>query len=147
MNLTKKSSYGLIAALELAHGSDSEPQSASRIAERYSLPVSFIEKILHELRRAGLVSSKQGRSGGYYLAQAPDDISVRNVLEALGESLDLVGCLKSNANCELTDCCPTKGAWTVIDERVKSLLDSLSLQSLVDSKLDLTPAESRDTNA
>ena len=147
MNLTKKSSYGLNAALELALGSNSEPQSASRIADRYSLPVSFIEKILHELRRAGLVSSKQGRSGGYYLAQAPDDISVRNVLEALGESLDLVGCLKSNANCELTDCCPTKGAWAVIDERVKSLLDSLSLQSPVDSKLDLTSAESRGTNA
>jgi len=147
MNLTKKSSYGLIAALELAHSSNSEPQPASRIAERYSLPVPFIEKILHELRRAGLVSSKQGRSGGYYLAQAPDEISVRNVLEALGESLDLVGCLKSNANCELTNCCPTKGAWTVIDEQVKSLLDSLSLQSLVDSDLEPPHTEISESNA
>lgn len=136
MNLTKKSSYGLIAALELAHASETAPQSATRIAGRYSMPVSFIEKILHELRRAGLVSSKQGRAGGYYLARSPEDISVRNVLEALGESLDLVGCLKSDSNCELTDCCPTKGAWQHIDNRFKSLLDSLSLQSLLHSELE-----------
>ncbi|MFC2078732.1 RrF2 family transcriptional regulator [Candidatus Bipolaricaulota bacterium] len=136
MNLTKKSSYGLIAALELAAASDASPQSASSIAERYSLPVSFLEKILHELRHAGLVSSKQGRTGGYFLARAPGDISVRDVLEALGESLDLVGCLKSDSNCGLTDCCPTQGAWRHIDHRFKDLLDSLSLQSLLLSELD-----------
>ena len=133
MNLTKKSSYGLIAALELAAASDMSPQSATRIAERYSLPVSFIEKILHELRQAGLVSSKQGRTGGYFLARSPGNISVRDVLEALGESLDLVGCLGSEAHCELTGCCPTKGAWRHIDSQFKGLLDSLSLQSLLHS--------------
>ena len=138
MNLTKKSSYGLIAALELAAASDRAPRSATSIAERYSLPVSFIEKILHELRHAGLVSSKQGRAGGYFLARSLADISVRNVLEALGESLDLVGCLKSSSHCELTDCCPTKGAWRHIDHQFKSLLDSLSLQSLLHSESEPT---------
>ena len=136
MNLTKKSSYGLIATLELAAASDTSPQSATRIAERYSLPVSFIEKILHELRHAGIVSSKQGRTGGYFLARAPEDISVRNVLEALGEPLDMVGCLRSSSHCDLTDCCPTKGAWQHIDQQFKSLLDSLSLQSLLRSELE-----------
>ncbi|MBE0635887.1 Rrf2 family transcriptional regulator [Candidatus Bipolaricaulota bacterium] len=138
MNLTKKSSYGLIATLELAHASEAAPQSASSIAEQYSLPVSFIEKILHELRHAGLVRSKQGRTGGYFLARPPQDISVRDVLEALGESLDLVGCLNSASHCGLTDCCPTQGAWRHIDTRFKRLLDSLSLQSLLHSE-DLTP--------
>jgi Rrf2 family iron-sulfur cluster assembly transcriptional regulator len=135
MNLTKKSSYGLIAALELAHHSEAKPQSATSIAEQYSLPVSFIEKILHELRHAGIVSSKQGRSGGYFLARSPEKISVRDVLEALGESLDLVGCLNSESHCELTNCCPTQGAWRHIDTRFKGLLDSLSLQSLLHSEL------------
>jgi len=133
MNLTKKSSYGLIAALELAHHSETSPQSAATIAVHYSLPVSFIEKILHELRLAGIVRSKQGRAGGYYLARSPERISVRDVLEALGESLDLVGCLNSETHCELTDCCPTQSAWRHIDTRFKGLLDSLSLQSLLRS--------------
>jgi len=137
MNLTKKSSYGLIATLELASASNASPQSAVSIAKRYSLPASFIEKILHELRHAGLVSSKQGRAGGYFLARSAKDISVRNVLEALGESLDLVGCLKSGSHCDLTNCCPTKSAWQQIDNQFKDLLDSLSLESLLHSKLEL----------
>jgi Rrf2 family iron-sulfur cluster assembly transcriptional regulator len=135
MNLTKKSSYGLIAAIELASASSTSPQSATSIAERYSLPVSFMEKILHELRQGGLVNSKQGRTGGYFLARPASDISVRNVLETLGESLDLVGCLGSESHCDLTDCCPTQGAWRHIDLRFKRLLDSLSLQSLLESDI------------
>lgn len=141
MNLTKKSSYGLIAALELAHNLETTPQSATSIAEQYSLPVSFIEKILHELRHAGIVSSKQGRSGGYFLARSPEKISVRDVLEALGESLDLVGCLNSATHCDLTDFCPTQRAWRHIDTRFKGLLDSLSLQSLLQSDLDFSDSQ------
>lgn len=132
MQLTKKSSYGLIAALELAGEPSGEPLSASSIADRYSLPHSFVEKILHQLRQAGLVTSTQGRHGGYRLARSPRRITVRQVLEALGESLDLVGCLGSGTPCELTSICPTKGAWAQLDGRFKEMLDSLSLGDLID---------------
>ncbi len=131
MQLTKKSSYGLIAALELAGEATEEPLSASTIADRYSLPRSFVEKILHQLKQAGLVSSTQGRKGGYRLAQNPHQITVRQVLEALGESLDLVGCLGPGTPCELTQICPTKGSWERIDHRFKEMLDSLSLGDLI----------------
>jgi len=131
VQLTKKSSYGLIAALELAGEATEEPLSASTIADRYSLPRSFVEKILHQLKQAGLVSSTQGRKGGYRLAQNPHQITVRQVLEALGESLDLVGCLGPGTPCELTQICPTKGSWERIDHRFKEMLDSLSLGDLI----------------
>jgi len=136
MHLTKKSSYGLIAILELANASEDAPRSASQIAKQYSLPASFVEKIFHELRTEGLICSKQGRAGGYYLAKPANDITVREVLESLGESLDLVGCLSGEANCDLDHCCPTQGAWRQIDHRFKTMLESLSLQSLVQSTLD-----------
>jgi Rrf2 family protein len=131
VQLTKKSSYGLIAALELAGEATEEPLSASTIADRYSLPRSFVEKILHQLKQAGLVSSTQGRKGGYRLAQNPHQVTVRQVLEALGESLDLVGCLGPGTPCELTQICPTKGSWERIDHRFKEMLDSLSLGDLI----------------
>ena len=134
MQLTKKSSYGLIAALELASSAAEGPLSASAIADRYSLPHPFVEKILHQLRQAGLVSSTQGRKGGYRLAQSPNRITVREVLEALGESLDLVGCLGPGTPCELTQICPTKGAWARIDRRFKEMLDSLSLGDLIENE-------------
>ncbi len=136
MQLTKKSSYGLIAALELANDPEEGPLSASAIADRYSLPHSFVEKILHQLKQAGLVSSTQGRRGGYRLATPPDRITVRQVLEALDESLDLVGCLGPGTPCELTQICPTKSAWERIDQRFKEMLDSLSLGDLVECEED-----------
>jgi len=131
MHLTKKSSYGLIAILELAGASDDSPIPASAIAERFTLSASFVEKILHELRQAGLVTSRQGRSGGYLLARGPAKISLRQVLEALGESLDLVGCLHPGAHCDLTVICPTKGAWRKLDAQFKGMLESMSLADLL----------------
>jgi Rrf2 family iron-sulfur cluster assembly transcriptional regulator len=133
VQLTKKSSYGLVAALELAGEAAEEPLSASAIAERYSLSHSFVEKILHQLKQAGIVSSTQGRKGGYRLARSPHRITVRQVLEALGESLDLVGCLGPGTPCELTQICPTRGAWERIDHRFKEMLDSLSLGDLIEN--------------
>jgi len=133
VQLTKKSSYGLIAALELAQAPPESSVSAAAIAHRYSLPLPFVEKILHRMRKGGLVRSKQGRGGGYSLARNPRDISLRQLLEALDESLDLVGCLSPGAHCELTVVCPTKKAWAKLGQRFKRMLDSLSLEDLLES--------------
>ena len=130
MQLTKKASYGLIAAVELARAPADTPRSAAWIADRYNLPVAFIEKILHQLRRAGLVASRQGRGGGYTLHLEASRVSVRRVLEALGEGLDLVDCLGGETSCRLTGNCPTKDAWRTINDRFRDLLDGISLADL-----------------
>jgi len=130
VHLTKKASYGLIATFELARSPDSVPVSAGAIAARYGLPAPFVEKILHRLKQSGLVVSQQGRAGGYALAEDPKRISVRRVLAALDEPLDLVGCLGEEPCCELTEICPTKPAWGMINRRFHALLDSLSLHDL-----------------
>lgn len=130
MQLTKKASYGLIAASELARSGADACLSAAAIADRFGLPAPFVEKILHELKQSGLVASKQGRSGGYTLSRPAEEITLRHVLEALDESLDLVGCLGTGECCELTEICPTKPTWTLINDRFLRLLDSLSLADL-----------------
>jgi Rrf2 family protein len=130
VQLTKKASYGLIAAVELARAPANTPRSAAWIADRYDLPVAFIEKILHQLRRAGLVASRQGRGGGYTLPTEARRVSVRRVLEALGEGLDLVDCLGQATSCRLTGVCPTKDAWRTINDRFRDLLDKISLDDL-----------------
>jgi Rrf2 family iron-sulfur cluster assembly transcriptional regulator len=136
VQLTKKASYGLIAAVELARAPEGTPRSAVWIAEQYDLPVAFIEKILHHLKRAGLVTSRQGRGGGYILELPADRVSVRRVLESLDECLDLVDCLDGGTSCRLTGVCPTKGAWRTINERFRDLLDTISLAELRDGSSD-----------
>ncbi|MEW5825660.1 MAG: Rrf2 family transcriptional regulator [Candidatus Bipolaricaulota bacterium] len=130
MHLTKRASYGLIAAVELARAAPGEPVSAAWIAERYGLPAPFIEKILRRLRQTGVVTSRQGRGGGYALAEPPAALSVRRVLEALGERLDLVDCLGTLPACHLAGACPTQDAWRDLNERFRGLLDTLSLADL-----------------
>ncbi len=131
MHLTKKSSYGLIAAIELASNGNTAPISASAIAKKYNLPVPFVEKILGELRAAGILKSRKGRRGGYTLAVDPDKVTLRRILEALGESLDLVRCVRPDeTTCQLLYVCPGKDIWGAVDERFKELLNSLSLADL-----------------
>lgn len=132
MQLTRKASYGLIAVVELARAPQGEPRSAVWIAEQYDLPVPFIEKILHQLRQAGLVSSRQGRAGGYLLDLPAGRVSVRQILEALDEPLDLVDCLHGGTSCRLTGVCPTQGAWRTINERFRDLLETISIDDLRD---------------
>lgn len=132
MSLTKKSSYGLIAALELAAQDSETPLSAGAIVAKYALPSAFVGKILHQLKLAGLVEARKGRGGGYTLTVDPATVSVRRVLEALDEPLDLVGCLGPASDCRLTQICPTKSAWVKLDHRFKALLDSLTLSDLLE---------------
>ncbi len=131
MHLTKKSSYGLIAMIELVSNRGAGPISARAIAEKYALPVPFVEKILTELRAAGIVRARKGRRGGYIVEINPEKLSLRRILDALGESLDLVSCIRpGEASCQLLSVCPTKDVWRTIDDRFKALLDSLSLADL-----------------
>jgi len=130
--VTKKASYGLIAAVEIARSPANAPVSAAAIADRYSLPLPFVEKILRQLRLRGVVRSKQGRYGGYSLCANAEDVSVRHVLEALDENLDLVSCLGSQVTCDLDAVCPTKRTWGRINQRFLDLLGSLSLKDLAD---------------
>ncbi len=131
MQLTKKASYGLILMLELARLPADESLSAAVVAGRCSLPAPFVEKILHRLRTAGLVESRQGRAGGYRLSVAPERLSVRRVLGALDEPIDLVPCLGDEPRCNLVSICPTKKAWARINARVSDLLESLSVGDLL----------------
>lgn len=130
MQLTKKASYGLIATVELARAPEGTSRSAVWIAERYDLPVAFIEKILHQLKQAGVVGSRQGRGGGYVLRVSPERLSIRCVLESLGESLEIVDCLDGETSCRLTGVCPTQGAWRTINDRFRDLLDRISVADL-----------------
>jgi Rrf2 family iron-sulfur cluster assembly transcriptional regulator len=132
VQLTKRASYAVIAAAELARVTDGTPLPAAAIANRYGLPAAFVEKILHELKTAGLVESKKGCCGGYVLRAAPSEVSLRSVLDAVGEPLDLVRCLGADSACEITTICPTKTAWHRVNERLHGLLDSLSLSDLIE---------------
>ena len=134
MKVTKKSGYGLVAMAELALKYDTTYLSTKEIAEKYELPQPFLEKIMRELKNAGLVEVKRGRGGGYELSNEPGDISIKKVISVLEDgNLAPVNCLlpEEGKPCPLEDHCPTLGVWKVIYERFTEVLESFTLADLV----------------
>lgn len=75
--------YGMRALVELAKGYGTGPIKGSTLADAYDIPCRFLELILADLRRGGLVESRRGSAGGYWLARPPRTISVGDALEVL----------------------------------------------------------------
>ncbi|MEN9243629.1 MAG: Rrf2 family transcriptional regulator [Gloeomargarita sp. DG02_5_bins_242] len=85
--LSVRGQYSLKAMLDLSLAPPHVAVSVRTIAERQGIPAPFLEKLLLDLRRAGLVHSQRGAQGGYRLARPPEAIRVYQILQAVGESL------------------------------------------------------------
>ena len=88
MKLTTRGHYSVKALLDLSLQRGKGPTSVKSIASRQDLPAPYLEKLLMEMRRAGLVKSVRGVQGGYQLAYKPTQISLGQILEAVGETVD-----------------------------------------------------------
>lgn len=96
MNLSAKTEYACLAMLELAqHHASGEPVQLRLIAERHGIPAQFLVQILQQLKRAGLVNSTRGASGGYQLAQSPQEVTLADLLEVVEGASD---CTSSATN-------------------------------------------------
>lgn len=84
----KKEQYAVRAIYELAKRSTCGPTKISDIADAQAIPVRFLEVILSQLKKSGLVASKRGFYGGYYLLKPPEDVSVGEVLRFLRKKVD-----------------------------------------------------------
>jgi len=83
MKVSLRSTYGIMAAVDLAMQAGSAPIQAKAIARRQGIPARFLEQVLHTMKKAGLVSSLRGAQGGYVLPKKPSEVSVAEILEAL----------------------------------------------------------------
>jgi Rrf2 family protein len=88
MKLTTRGHYSVKALLDLSLQPRYGPVSVKGIATRQDLPAPYLEKLLIEMRRAGLVQSIRGVQGGYKLARSPAQISLGQILEAVGETIE-----------------------------------------------------------
>jgi Rrf2 family protein len=83
MRVSAKVDYAVRAAVELAAAASGGPVKGEAIASAQGIPAKFLENILLDLKHAGLVQSQRGTEGGYWLARAPDEISLAEVIRAV----------------------------------------------------------------
>ena len=93
MLITKKNQYALRAIFELAKHNGKGPQKISEIAKAQAIPEKFLEVILNQLKGSGLVDSKRGFYGGYYLIRSPEKITVGDIMRFLERDIDPIGCV------------------------------------------------------
>lgn len=136
MKLTTRGHYSVKAMLDLSLQPGYGPASVSAIATRQFLPIPYLEKLLIELRRAGLVKSIRGVHGGYKLAKKPTQISLSDILMAVGESMvsesvDLHEARSTSVNdTNLAADWVTLMVWRRLNEKLQAALASISLADL-----------------
>jgi len=133
MGFSQKSVYALRAMFELARRRTDKPTSVSAVAESQNIPFRFLENILIELKRAGLVKSMRGKEGGYILAAAPSELSVGQVLRAVEGPLTPISCLRGEMqkNCPLRENCAFLPMWARAHQVATAVYDSTSFHDLL----------------
>jgi Rrf2 family transcriptional regulator, cysteine metabolism repressor len=124
MRVSQKCEYALRAMLELTlHAADPGPARTADIAKRQRIPEKFLELILVDLRRAGLITSQRGPVGGHRLAKRAEEISVGQVWRAI----DGAG-VEPAASKKNTD--PFRHVWNEVDVAVAEVVDGVSLADI-----------------
>lgn len=110
--LSKKTKYGLKALTYIARCEGDSPVRVSEIASGESIPHKFLEGILLTLKKAGILGSKKGKHGGYYLRQSPEEIKMTDVMRVLEGPIAMVPCVSLNFY-EKCDDCPDENLCSV----------------------------------
>lgn len=141
MKLSTKGRYGLRAIIDLARYSEKEPVSISSIAARQEISERYLEQLVALMKKAGLVKSIRGASGGYVLAKQAEEISVGDVLRSLEGSLEPVKCAAfySEGGCTASGGCVTKYVWQKINDSINETVDHMMLSELVEESKCLNP--------
>ncbi len=137
MRLSKRGEYGLRAMLLLASPSfDDQPLvlQIREISQREQIPAKFLEQILLSLKNAGLLHSKMGVGGGYYLAKPPSEISLGHIVRILDGPLAPVKCVSQMAyepcGCPDEQTCGLRLVMADVRNAIASLLDGTSLEDV-----------------
>ena len=130
--LSRRSKYGLRALLALAEEAGRGPVLVSELSEREAIPKKFLEAILLDLNRHGLVQSKKGKGGGYFLRRPPAEITFGDAVRALEGPLALVPCVSQTAYERCVDCvdevtCGVRLAMREVRDATAQILDSTTL--------------------
>jgi Rrf2 family protein len=133
--ISAKADYGTRALLALAAAPAGTTVKAEVLAEGQGLPVKFVENILVDLRRAGLVTSQRGSEGGYRLAHPPGDVSVADVIRALEGPLAEVRGLRPEDACYQGPAERLRDVWVAVRAALRQVLETVTLADIASGDL------------
>ena len=130
MRLSTKGRYAVTAMLDLAIHHEQGPVTLADISETQGISLSYLEQLFARLRRHGLVEGLRGPGGGYRLARHPQEISVAEVITAIGEGIDATLC-EGGRDCQDGEECLTHHLWTKLGREIFEFLNAITLASFI----------------
>jgi len=115
--------------MDLAQHQDQKVTPVAHIAQRQQIPQKFLEQILLVLKGAGIVASKRGKNGGYFLAMVPEKIKLSAIVQ-LTENERFSTTRKKETRWAHTETCPFNEVWRDINEYISEKLENLSIQDM-----------------
>ncbi|MFL6131296.1 MAG: RrF2 family transcriptional regulator [Nocardioidaceae bacterium] len=135
MRVSAKADYALRALIELAGREDGAPVSAEELGRLQEIPHGFLQAILADLRRAGVVMSQRGQSGGWRMARDPESVSVADVIRAVDGPLVSVYGLRPEAVSYNASAEVLQHVWIAARTSLRDVFEQVSIRSLADGKL------------
>ena len=133
MRITTRGRYALRAVLALAKlQKNGEPVSINTLSERENISSVFLEQIFFKLRKAGLVSSTRGPGGGFCFAKSLEKLTVKQILDAAGEDLEITFCDKHLEDCERLGECMSHKVWLDATKLVNKYFSEITLASILE---------------
>lgn len=147
MRLSKRGEYGLRAMIILAHAYKESPDmmvQIREISEQDKIPGKYLEQILLALKNAGMLQSRMGIGGGYYLARQPQDISLGQIVRVLDGPLAPIRCVSQMAyeacGCPDERTCGLRMVMGDVRNAIADILDNTSLENVID-RMDIARAQ------
>jgi FeS assembly SUF system regulator len=133
IKMSKNADYGMVLLMQFLKGGETgEYLSARYLSEETGLSLPMVSKVLKVLTREGLLLSHRGVSGGYSLSRRASEITVGQVLSAMEGPIAMTSCLEDDGDCQQVAVCPARTNWERINIAVKSVLDSITLEDMLD---------------
>ena len=137
MKLTAKGRYAVTAVAALAARGAGARVSLRELSEEQGISLTFLEQLFARLRRAGIVESARGKSGGYSLSWAASDVTVGQIIRAVDETVRAQGCTP-----DMKTACTGKGArclthdlWHALESHIGDFLSSVTIADVVEGKV------------
>jgi Rrf2 family protein len=130
MQIPRRVDYGLRAVIYLSEKDSEKCCSIAEIAEHQGVPRKFLEKIIQDLVRGGLIRSKRGSCGGYSLARPADEISFYDVIAAIEGPIAVNLCMDDELGCAQMPKCTMIGVWSEVQRSITEVLSRTTIAAL-----------------
>jgi Rrf2 family transcriptional regulator, iron-sulfur cluster assembly transcription factor len=131
MGLTRKTDYAIRGMLYLASLPEEKVVLIGEIAKAVEAPQPFLAKIFQRFSKAGLVRSSRGAGGGFVLARSPEQVTLREIIEAVEGTIISNRCVMGQGSCSRMEFCPVHPVWLRIQATTRGILEEVTLKTLV----------------